>query len=92
MTKLIIIFISFKLVITHLNIYLTPPFSKACNAAIVDPPADVTISFSSPVCFPVCKTIRLPPDIPLAAKRTAKSRGRPCFTPPSANASIMRKA
>lgn len=72
--------------------YLTPPFSKACKAAIVDPPADVTISFNWPVCFPVSKTIRLPPAIALAAKRTAKSRGRPCFTPPSANASIIRNA
>src|SRR6266568_3155684 len=56
---------SFDLVQAALTAFITtprnPPFSRACRAAMVVPPGEVTFSFSSVGCSPVSTTIRAAP-------------------------------
>mmetsp|Transcript_20047 Transcript_20047/g.60740 ORF Transcript_20047/g.60740 Transcript_20047/m.60740 type:complete len:268 (-) Transcript_20047:304-1107(-) len=55
---------------------------------MVVPPGLVTISLSSPGCFPVSSTMVAAPRTVCAARRSATWRGRPARTAPSASASM----
>jgi hypothetical protein len=69
--------------------HLICPFSNSYTPKIVAPPGEHTSSLSWPVCLPVSKTVLAAPNNVWAANLIAISLGSPCFTPPSANASII---
>lgn len=56
---------------------------------MVEPPGEQTSSLSRPGCFPLCSTIWALPATICEANRSACARGTPCFTAPSARASII---
>ena len=66
--------------------------SSTRSPAIVVPAGDVTWSRSSAGCLPVSSTILAAPKSVCAANSSASLRGSPAATPPSASASMTRKA
>ena len=66
-----------------------PQASSASTPRIVVPPGEHTPSLISPGCMPVSSWSRPVPTAVWLARRYAVARGRPCFTPASAIASII---